>query len=264
MKTKVFLLAAALFATIVAGCGDHDEVVVTGPGFVGLDDSTDALAPRLFVAYTDVSTGSHNVEILSDAQSDGDIAFDPVLNGFTIASPVSVAFFGIDSFNPNLPEFRSFFTFPLDAIPATATIDSASVRFLVDEVSFASVVPAFLDMVEYTFQGLGTPDPSVDFNQTPILFSSLDFRWSDVGNYVQIDVTSFMDEAQFLQLLDLQLRFVIDPAALGALSRAPAAKAKRTVIPGPGVPGNTSSARAVSSARTTRALTAGEIAARHR
>jgi len=262
MKAKLLFLAA-VFASILGGCGDHEHIV-TGPGFVGIDDSTVDSAPRLNVTYTDPSTGRHNVDILSDPQSDGDIAFNPVLNTFTVASAVPAVFFGVDSLNGNLPEFRSFLTFPLDGItrqpviPGTATIDSAFVEVLVDEVSFASVVPTFLDLVEYPFRGLR----ELDFDSAPVDFQTLDFFSSDPGIFVQIDVTPLMREAQSMTLLDFQVRFSLDTTVLGPLSTAPAATAGRTVHSGRRALDNILSNRGGGSSTTT--LTQKDLASRHR
>jgi len=150
--------------------------------------------------------------IFSDQPTDGDIAFDPVLQSFTVTNGPETLFFGIDDLDPNLPEYRAFLDFPLDGytggdvIPANAGIVSATLEVFINEVSFASDVPALLDLVSYPIFGLRVED----FDSLPLSSQSLDFFASDLGTIVSIDVTSLMQEAQRLGLTDLQLRFVLD------------------------------------------------------
>ncbi len=151
-------------------------------------------------------------EIFSDQQADGDIAFDPVLNSFTIENGPPTVFFGIDDLDPNLPEFRAFLDFPLDGstgedvVPVGARIRSAAIEVFINEVSFALTVPALIDLVQYPITGLQPQD----FSSPPLAFRSLDFFDSDQGNYVAIDVTPLMQEAQRLALTDFQVRFLLD------------------------------------------------------
>ena len=237
----LFLAGMVLVLTAIStGCGggDGETVVITGPGLVGIDDSAVATAPLLIVTYTvppfpDLVT----VNILSDLESDGDIAFDPVLNTFTVTTGPSEVLFGEDSLNVNLPEFRAFLTFPLDGatgqpvVPSNAVIVSAFLEVLVNRVNFASVVPTFLDLVQYPFRGLS----AADFNTpilTPTSFRTLNFFFSDQGNFVSIDVTSLMQEAQLPPaLLDFQVRFSVQTTTALSSSRIPSAEASRSVRP---------------------------------
>lgn len=238
MKT-LFLAGMVLFLTaILTGCGGggDETVVITGPGLVGIDDSEDATAPLLIVTYTvPPSPVLVTVNILSDPASDGDIAFDPVLNTFTVTTGPPEVLFGEDSSNVNLPEFRAFLTFPLDGItgqpvvPSNAVIVSAFLEVLVNQVNFASFIPTFLDLVQYPFRGLS----AADFNTpilTPTSFRTLNFFSTDQGNFVRIDVTSLMQEAQLPPaLLDFQVRFSVETVAALSSSRAPSAEASRSV-----------------------------------
>jgi hypothetical protein len=150
--------------------------------------------------------------ILSDQPTDGDIAFDPILESFTITNGPDTLFFGIDDSDPNIPEFRSFLDFPLDgstggdAVPADARIVSATLEVFIDTVNFAATVPTFIDLVSYPVNGLRAED----YDSPPLLYKALDFFASDQGGYVSIDVTSLMREAQRLGLTDFQVRFVLD------------------------------------------------------
>jgi hypothetical protein len=159
------------------------------------------------------------VDILSDQPSDGDIAFDPVANSFTVTQGPDTLFFGIDILNPNFPEFRAFLDFPLDgstgypAIPLNATIVSSVLKVSVTSVEFARTIPALIDLVSYPVRGL-TP---ADFNSDPLTFPDgsfaflrIDFLATDVGIDVAIDVTSLMQEAQRRGLADFQVRYLLD------------------------------------------------------
>jgi hypothetical protein len=153
-------------------------------------------------------------EILSDQPADGDIAFDPVRQTFTITHGPDTLFFGIDDRDPNLPEFRAFLDFPLDGstgedvVPAAARIDSATLEVFIDSVSFAPIVRTLLDLVTYPVSRLRAED----FDSLPLLSQTLNFFASDQQRFVKIDVTSLMREAQRLSLTDFQVRFLLDPS----------------------------------------------------
>ena len=159
-------------------------------------------------------------QIFSDQPTDGDIAFDPVLQTFTITQGPDTLFFGIDELDPNLSEFRAFLDFPLDGstgqdvVPADAVIVSATLEVTVFEVSFATVVPTLIELIQYPISAL----TQGDFNSDPLASRTLDFLSSDVNRpAVAIDVTPLMREAQRLGLLDFQVRFLLDlvPNAFG-------------------------------------------------
>jgi len=153
-------------------------------------------------------------KIFSDQPTDGDIAFDPIDNSFTITRGPDTLFFGIDDLDPNFPEYRAFLDFPLDGstggevVPASAFIVSATLEVFVNEVSFASVVPTLIDLVVYPISGLQVED----YDSAPLLTRKVNFFSSDVDRFVSIDVTGLMREAQRRGLPDLQLRFILDLA----------------------------------------------------
>jgi len=232
-KWHTFRVAMILMSTL-AGCGDNNAI--TGPGFVGIDDSTVNTAPLLTVTYNDPVFGPVTAQILSDPLSDGDIAFDPVRSVFTISSNVTPLFFGVDSSNSNLPEYRAFLTFPLDGVtgqdvvPSGVPIISATVELFVTEVGFAGTVPTFLDLVPYGVLDAG------DFDAAFLDFRSLDFFSSDTGNFVLIDVTPIMQTAQIRDLFDFQIRLSLDfgVSVAGVQAAGPQAvpkQAYRTVSP---------------------------------
>ncbi len=190
MKTKVFLLAAAIFASVLAGCGGGDEH----------------------------GTPVFEAQILSDQPADGNIARDLVLSTDTITMGPATLFFGFDESVATIPEYRAFLDFPLDGstggdvVPADATIVSATLEVFVTEMPFGAPVPTFLDRVAYPISGLR----SADFDSSllaPQAFLSFDFLAIDVGNYVAIDVTRLMQEAQAARVVDFQVRFLVDTTA---------------------------------------------------
>ena len=151
-------------------------------------------------------------KILSDQPTDGDIALDPAQQTYTITSGPNTLYFGIDDSDPNLPEYRAFLDFPLDGstgeavIPLNARIVSATLEVFVNEVSFAPVIPTWLDLVSYPITSLRVED----FDSAPLQYRSLNFFAADMEQFVAIDVTPLMQEAQRLGLNDFQVRFVLD------------------------------------------------------
>ncbi len=163
--------------------------------------------------------GPHTVVIqsLSDQPADGDIGLT-ASNTYLIsqASTTRDVQYGID---PGGTEFRAFLDFPLDGstgggvVPLSAVIVSADIEVFVNRADFTPV-PTLLDLVTFPIAGL-TP---ADYNSTPLLTRPLfDIRTSDINNFVRIDVTSLMVEAQRLGLRDLQLRFLLDTLATSGL-----------------------------------------------
>jgi hypothetical protein len=228
MKKLLFLGVALVLAVSLAGCGGDDDISF-GPGLVAIDDSDDLeLAPLLTVDYIDpVTLQPATALIFSDPASDGDIAFDQVLGVFAVTTAPFTVFFGIDQADPNVPEFRGFFTFPLDGetlqdiVPSGAAIQFASVTVFVNDVLFFDRIPTFLDLVVYPFRGLGVPDPAVDFDTPVLAFRTLEFLFpEDVLNFVEIEVTSLMARAQEDNLLDFQVRFSVDRGAVSTRSLA--------------------------------------------
>jgi len=241
MRRLLCLGVAAVLAIALSACGGSgDRNAITGPGFVGIDDSAADTAPLLTVNFVD-ALGRGTAVIFSDPLSDGDIAFDPVNSIFTITTGATTLFFGVDSSDSNLPEYRAFLTFPLDGVtgddilPLGAAIESATVELFITEVSFADTVPSFLDLIQYEFGNLGQ-NPALDFSAAVIDFQTLNFYSTDPGIFVLIDITPLVQTAQDLALLDFQIRLSlaggVSTAGVQAASPRTAAKnAGRTVSP---------------------------------
>ncbi len=184
MKAKVFLLAAAVFALIVAGCGGGDH----GPTLVVRDI---------------VSAGG---------ASDGDITFDGVnYSVFTSnQSPNTVLVnFGAGT------ETRGFITFDLSTVPTNASIQRATVFipiFRATPTGLNASVALFPDMVTFPSLDTLTTQGAMAgvFNTTAILQGpSFAVFPSDGGHDVAFDVTDAVIEANRPPALpSLQLRFI--------------------------------------------------------
>ena len=161
----------------------------------------------------------HNpvIHSLSDRQVDGDIGFTaPATFLISQANNTGNVQYGFDSGGT---EFRAFLDFPLDGstgggvVPLNAFIVSADIEVLVNNVSFASSVSTFLDLVPFPITGTGLT--GADFDSAPLLTrTQFDIRTLDINNFVRIDVTSLMIEAQNRGDRSLQLRFL--PASLAS------------------------------------------------
>ncbi len=184
MKTKVLLLAAAVFALVLAGCGgdDHGSNVIV----------------------TDI--------ISAGGADDGDITFDGVNYSVFLSSqsPNTVlANFGAGT------ETRGFITFDLSTVPTTANIQRATVFipiFRATPTGLNASVPLFPDMVTFPPLDTLTTQGAMAgvFNTTAILQGpSFAVFPSDGGHDVAFDVTDAVIEANRPPALpSLQLRFI--------------------------------------------------------
>lgn len=182
MKKLLLLAMAVILTASLAGCGgdDHHNVVVRS---------------------------------LSDINADGDIAFTPP-STFTfsqdiIPRPTSLLF-GVDGAGT---EFQAFMDFPLDGstgggiVPLGATIVAADIEVFIRDVRLSSAVPTLIDLVTFPITHLRT----TDFNSTPLAtLPTFDFFNSDIGNFVRIDVTPLLQEAQRQGFNNFQIRFLRD------------------------------------------------------
>ena len=190
MRKILYLGFAAIVALALTGCGGGDSRTV-------------------FVA-----------QILSDPGVDGFIAEDldtGILSSPVLASGTGFVRVGI---NPSIgffgTEYRGFLHFPLDgstgydAIPADASIVSASLEIFINTVPFTSTVPVRMDLVSF-------PPPLISsdydvFLQPPLLTrDTFNVLSSDAPRRVavRIPVTSLMQEVQRSGLLDFQVRLLL-------------------------------------------------------
>jgi len=212
-----WLIILGILLPALTGCGGSDGPVFVEPGLIGIDDrpAVAITAPELTVEYALPGfPGTTVVSILSDQPTDGHIAFDPFLNSFTITNGPDTLLFGVDSADPNEPEFRAFLDFPLNGstggptIPLNAIIVAADLTVFVNSVEFASRIPVLVDLVEYSV--LTGPTES-DYFPPPLAVQTVNFFSSDEGFDVVIDVTSLMSAAQNFGLLDFQVRLLVEP-----------------------------------------------------
>ena len=155
-------------------------------------------------------------QILSDAAYVGDIeqtSPDVYVVTQGMSATVQSVFAGIDPAAGT--EFRAFLDFPLSGVggvPGDATIDSAFLEFFVNNVEPPSgSVPIRVDLV--SFQPPTLLGTDFDRSAQPPLASALvqgDVTKADVGNFVAVDVTPLMVEAQRLGLLNFQVRIMED------------------------------------------------------
>jgi hypothetical protein len=191
MRKIGILGLVGVFALVLAGCGG-------GGG--------DAPPPTTVV-----------IQSVSDQPVDGDVGFTaPNTYLSSQANSTGDVQYGFDSGGT---EFNAFLNFPLDGftgggvVPLNAVIVSADIEVFVNDVQFSSSVPTLLDLVPFSVIGL----TSADFNRAAVLTRTpFNINFSpDVGNFVLIDVTSLMIEAQNRGDRDLQLRFLPATVAPG-------------------------------------------------
>jgi hypothetical protein len=194
MRKLCSLGTAALLALALAGCGGGGSAAV-------------AVTPTV-------------VEIFSDPTLDGDITKD-LATGFigapTVATNTMNVLAGIDV-NPvtgvSVSESRGFLIFPLAALPSNASIQFASLTVFVNNVSFVTnstaPIPFLLDSIDTIL--FPPPIVSGDFDSRFRTSRSLSFFGRDAGNFVEINVTSLLADAQARLLPQFEVRFLFDQA----------------------------------------------------
>lgn len=154
--------------------------------------------------------------ILSNPRFDGDIeqispASYVVTQGMSLSVQSVLA--GIDP--TALTEFRAFLNFPLGGfggVPANAFIDSAFLEVLVDNViPVNGRVPIRVELV--AFQPPTLIGTDFDRSFLPPLGAVLvsgDVTAADIGQFVPVEVTPLMIQAQQRGLVDFQVRIMED------------------------------------------------------
>ncbi len=198
---KRFLAVLTVFlSTALIGCGDNN-------GSFGQSTIT--------------------TQILSNPVNDGDIALT-TSSSFTITQGnTQTVFAGI---NPATgTEYRAFLDFPLtgaDGVPGNAIIVSAFLDIYIDSVllqTAGDTITIRIDLVDieppnplldsdfYRSGSISTAPALATTIVPPISLSSL----SNSKNYVTVDVTDLMVQAQNLLLPDFQVRILEDNSVLG-------------------------------------------------
>ena len=192
MRKLCSLGLVALLALALAGCG-------------GGDSTTVVVTPTV-------------LEILSDPTLDGDITQD--LATRQIGEPTGAAntgnvLTGIDV-NPvtgvSISESRGFLIFPLAALPSDASIHFASITVFVNNVAFfgspTDPIPFFLDSIDTIL--FPPPIISDDFVSAFRMSQAISFFGTDTGNFVEINVTPLLADAQARLLPEFEVRFLFD------------------------------------------------------
>jgi hypothetical protein len=161
---------------------------------------------------------TYDIQIVSDPNADGDIAFSPPHN-FTVssASTTGSVLAGIDPVFED--EYRGFLSFPLrgsHGVPTYAEIESATLEIFISDVTECSPgtgVPLLIDLVSFSPPIL----IASDYDRAPLLtlYSNIVFA-DDAGFFLSFDVTPLMVEAQRLDLNNFQLRFLLDSDLAGS------------------------------------------------
>lgn len=156
----------------------------------------------------------YEIQIASDPDADGDIAFSPPDNvTVTSASATGSVLAGISPVFED--EFRGFLSFPLrgtQGVPLYADIESATLEIFISDVAEFSPgkgVPLLIDLVSFSPHTL----IASDFDRAPLLtlYSNIVFA-NDAGFFLSFDVTPLMVEAQRRDLDNFQIRISLDSA----------------------------------------------------
>ena len=193
MRLTTGSIAIACVLSVISGCGG--------------DGGGDHVPPPPQQFETHIS---------SDSSYDGDIQ-QTSSTTFTVTQGMSQnvqsVFAGIDPSSGT--EFRAFLDFPLtgpSGVPADAIIDSAILQLRVDSLTPPdSGLPVRVELVSFQPPTL-TPD-QFDRTAQPALGAVIvsgDVTGADIGNDVTVDVTSLMEQAQQLGLVDFQVRIMED------------------------------------------------------
>ncbi len=180
------IIQAALFACILtlAGCGEDDW------GYY----------------YYPYPPPPYFAEFLSNPGADGYIAKDPVTGAFTVTQGMSATIQSVFvGTNPTTgATVRGFLDFP-GSVPGGAFINSAVLNIFIDAIQTPTgTIPVRIDLV-------AAPPPLVetDFDSTALATVSTTLFQSDLGQYVDIDVTPLLAQAQLLHFTDFQIRILL-------------------------------------------------------
>jgi hypothetical protein len=165
---------------------------------------------------TDDESRAVTTHILSDPRFDGDIeriAPDTYTVTQGMSTTVQSVLAGIDPVGGT--EFRAFLDFPLGGsggVPGDAIIEEAFLELYVTNLDpITARLPLRIDLVSFQPPTLVGTDYSRSVQAALASVTvSPDISRSDVGNYVPIDVTPLMREAQRRGLADFQVRIMED------------------------------------------------------
>lgn len=142
-------------------------------------------------------------EIFSDPTVDGYIRVDGS-GSLQVTRAVTSLFAGVSP--STLDEFRAFLDFPLDTIPLNAIIQTATLEIRIRNVlAPAGNIPMQIELVSFP-----PPLQAEDYDSAPLTITPVVFPifFSDIGEFVSINVTSLMKEAQARGLSNFQIRIL--------------------------------------------------------
>ncbi len=182
-----------------------------------------ALGGLMLITASACGGGDHHgppiftAQITSDQPADGDVAFDPVTNVFTVtpAAANQDVLYGLDNGVADVPEYRAFLDFPLDGstgdapVPPGARIRSGTLEIFIQATDFSSTIPSLLELVPYPTTG----PRDTDYDARPISSQAFTVFASDQGAFLDLDVSALVDDALAQGLRDFQVRLTLDPSA---------------------------------------------------
>lgn len=192
MRKIGILGLVGVLALFLAGCGGSSGAQVNTQ-FIDSNLSVDADITR------DLGTGIIGAPF--QASSTGS-----VLAGITL-----------DASGTPTADTRGFLNFPLGTVSVNASIRFASVTVFLNRVTLRNTSlhsPFFLDLIDTVL--FPPPIVSADYSAPFAATRSFDFLNTDQGNFVEIEVTSLMLEAQRRALPSFEIRFGFDEATFQA------------------------------------------------
>jgi hypothetical protein len=153
--------------------------------------------------------------ILSDISVDADVSLDLVSQVLSAPSLASVNGNVLAGVSPTTgtpaTDTRGFLEFPLGPVPLGASIQFATVTIYLNHVTLADTTlraPYFMDAIDTT--AFPPPIVSSDYSSALVATRGFDFLNGDQGNYVEIEVTTLMQQAQLLGLPSFRVRIGFD------------------------------------------------------
>jgi len=191
---------AGLLVLVLAGCGSTGTPTVLTTTILS-DPTVDADVSR------DLPNGAPLPPIVASATGS-------VLAGGTFTPPSG----------PSQVDTRGFLYFPLGNVPVGATVQYAGLSICLLQVTLsdptsAAGTPFFLDLIDTTATGFPPPVRSAYYSVPFLGTRTFNFINTDQGNCVEIEVTTLMNQAQFLALPSFMVRVGFDE---DAWSRDPA------------------------------------------
>lgn len=187
MRRLVFALLIGV-VLVLGGCGDDDDSPPPPPAQIVSDPAFDGDIARSV-------TGQYKA-------TQGDATLGKIYVGLDPADGA---------------ELRAFIDFPLGGsggVPLNAAIAWATLELFISDIQpspFIGTIPLRIELVPFAIPLAGPEFQSVPLTSMAVTFS---ISQADFGQYVLIDVTDLMVEAQRLSLADLQLRIRRDTLSL--------------------------------------------------